>query len=57
MNQEIVVLEAINTWEVVDLPYGKKLISSKWVYTIIFKVDGTIERFKARFFLSEVLTK
>ena len=57
MDQEITALKAINTWEVVDLPHGKKVISSKWDYKIKFKADGTIERFKVRFFLSKVLTK
>jgi len=32
----------------VDLPAGKKTISSKWVYKVKFKSDGSLERFKAR---------
>lgn len=49
MEHEIVALETNDTWEITDLPPGKKAISSKWVYKIKFKSDGTVERFKARF--------
>ena len=49
MNKEIAALEVNDTWEITDLPPGKKAISSKWVYKIKFKPDGTVERFKARF--------
>jgi len=49
MNQEIATLEANNTWEITELPPDKKAISSKWGYKIKFKLDDTVERFKARF--------
>ena len=32
-----------------DIPAGKKVTKSKWVYTIKYNRDGTIERFKSRF--------
>ena len=35
------------TWEVVYLPKGKKTIGCKWVFTIKYNVDGTLERYKA----------
>jgi len=46
--QEFEALYANNTWELVPLPKDKKGIGCKWVYKIKHKVDGSVERFKAR---------
>lgn len=32
----------------VDLPYNKEPVECKWVYTITYHVDGTINKYKAR---------
>lgn len=48
MNKEMKSLEKNETWELVDLPLGKKPIGCQWIYNVKYKVDGTIERFKAR---------
>ena len=48
MVEEITAHLSNGTWEVVDLPPGRVAIGSKWIYKIKHKVDGTIERFKAR---------
>lgn len=48
MKYEIVGLEEIDTWDVVDLPPGKEAIGCKWVYKIKFNADGTNERHKGR---------
>ena len=45
---EVHALELNCTWDVVDLPPGKKSIGSKWVFTIKYNADRTIERYKAR---------
>ncbi|KAK4386695.1 Retrovirus-related Pol polyprotein from transposon RE1 [Sesamum angolense] len=37
-----------NTWEIVDLPPGKKPIGSKWVYKVKLRPDGSVDRYKAR---------
>ena len=34
MNLEIEALEKNKTWDLVDLPIGKKLVGCKWVFTI-----------------------
>ncbi|GKC10190.1 ribonuclease H-like domain-containing protein, partial [Tanacetum coccineum] len=36
------------TWEIVDLPIGRKAIGSKWIYKIKYQSSGEIGRFKAR---------
>jgi len=48
MKKEINALEKNNTWKVTNLP-KKKLIGCKWVYRTKYKVDGSIQRYKARF--------
>ena len=48
MGTEITALEGSRTWDVVDLPPGKTAIGCKWVYTVKYRADGMIERFKAR---------
>lgn len=48
MDKEIEALEANQTWEYVDLPPGKRAITSKWVYKVKLHSDGTLERLKAR---------
>ena len=47
MNEEIKSLQMNSTWEVDELPKGKKPIGCRWVFTIKDKADGTIERYKA----------
>jgi len=36
------------TWKVVDLPRGKTTVGCKWMFTIKYNADGSIERYKAR---------
>jgi hypothetical protein len=48
MNEELRSLKKNATWEITDLPAGKKSVGCKWVYTVKYKADGTIDRFKAR---------
>ena len=37
-----------HTWELVKLPPGCKTLSSKWVFKRKRKVDGSIDKYKAR---------
>ena len=41
------------TWELVDLPSGKKLIGFKRVFEVKFKGDGSLERYKAKLVAKE----
>jgi len=41
-------LQKNETWELVDLPKGKKPVGCKWVFVVKFRVDGSLERYKAR---------
>ena len=38
-----------NVWDVVPRPEGKLVVTSKWIYKIKHVVDGSIEKYKARF--------
>jgi hypothetical protein len=48
MDEEMAMLDANATWELVALPKDKKAIGCKWVYKIKHNVDGYVNRFKAR---------
>ncbi|KAJ0523146.1 putative RNA-directed DNA polymerase [Helianthus annuus] len=48
MNLEMEALLKNQTWELVELPVGRKPIGCKWVYRIKYKSNGEIERYKAR---------
>ena len=38
-----------DVWEIVPRPEGKSVVTSKWVYKINHAVDGSIDKYKARF--------
>ncbi|GJU50641.1 ribonuclease H-like domain-containing protein [Tanacetum coccineum] len=48
MNSEMDAFYKNNTWDLVELPKGRKAIGAKWVWKIKYKSDGEIERYKAR---------
>ncbi|GJW78236.1 zinc finger, CCHC-type containing protein [Tanacetum coccineum] len=48
INDEMDSIMGNNTWVLADLPLGCKPLGCKWIFKIKLKVDGTIERFKAR---------
>ncbi|WKA06841.1 hypothetical protein VitviT2T_024721 [Vitis vinifera] len=48
MNEEMKSLQKNETWELVECPPGKKPVGCRWIYTVKYKADGSIERFKAR---------
>jgi len=48
MDEEMVVLDANVTWELIALLKDKKAIGCKWVYKIKHNVDGSMSRYKTR---------
>jgi hypothetical protein len=47
MNEEYRSLMENDTWDLVPLPKGRKLVRCKWVYRTKYASDGSIERHKA----------
>ena len=39
-----------SAWEIVPRPEGKSLVGSRWIYKVKQVVDGSVEKYKARFF-------
>lgn len=48
VNEEFHAMELNNTWTVVSLPPRHNVVGCKWVFTIKFNPDGTVERYKGR---------
>ncbi|GJV25707.1 zinc finger, CCHC-type containing protein [Tanacetum coccineum] len=48
INDEVDSIMGNNTWVLADLPPCCKPLGCKWIFKIRLKVDGTIEKFKAR---------
>ncbi|GJW73370.1 retrovirus-related pol polyprotein from transposon TNT 1-94 [Tanacetum coccineum] len=44
IQEEIDAIERNGTWKLADVPKGKKAISLKWIFTIEFNFDGTIQK-------------
>ena len=45
---EINALEKNKTWRITELPHGKRPVGCKWLFTIKYNADDSIERLKAR---------
>lgn len=48
MREELEALKKNQTWEMTELPTGKKAVGCKWVFTVKQSPEGKIERYKAR---------
>jgi hypothetical protein len=48
MQAEYDVLQRNHTWRLVPRPQGKNIRDCKWIYKVKRRVDGTIDRHKAR---------
>jgi len=49
MVEEYASIMKNDVWEVVLCPEGKSLVTSRWLYKIIYATDGNVEKFKDRF--------
>ncbi|CAI7778344.1 unnamed protein product [Closterium sp. NIES-53] len=49
-------IEENGTWELVELPEGRKAITSKWLFKIKSDADGKIERYKSRLGIRQTFT-
>ncbi|RVW18491.1 Retrovirus-related Pol polyprotein from transposon RE1 [Vitis vinifera] len=43
VQDEIDALEKNGTWTITDLPVGKRPVGCKWIFTIKYKADGSVE--------------
>ena len=48
MDYEMEALVKNDKWDKCILPKGKKSVGCRWIYTIKYKPDGAVERYKAR---------
>lgn len=46
--EEMKALRDNDTWEMEQLPEGEEAIGGEWVFTVKYKSDGTMDRYKAR---------
>jgi histone deacetylase 1/2 len=51
MDEEFSALARNHTWHLVPADRGRNVIDCKWVYKVKRKVDGTVDRYKARLFV------
>ena len=48
MEEEYNFLMKNNTWDLVPLPKGRKVVWFKWIYRTKIAVDGSVDKNKAR---------
>nr|GEX50293.1 putative reverse transcriptase, RNA-dependent DNA polymerase [Tanacetum cinerariifolium] len=48
MDDEMKALKKNKTWDQCALPQGKKPVGCRWIFTVKYKPDGTVERYKAQ---------
>ncbi|KAL0370961.1 UNVERIFIED_CONTAM: Retrovirus-related Pol polyprotein from transposon RE2 [Sesamum angustifolium] len=48
MDNEMSALVSRGTWELVEVPPNVDIVACRWVFTLKFRADGTLERYKAR---------
>lgn len=48
IQSEMTSLNVNETWDLVDLPKGRKPLPCKWVFKVKMNHDGSVDRYKAR---------
>lgn len=48
MNEEMHALEKNGTWDIIEKPKDKRPVGCRWIYTVKYRSDGTLDRYKAR---------
>ncbi|KAK4381159.1 Retrovirus-related Pol polyprotein from transposon TNT 1-94 [Sesamum angolense] len=48
MDDEMSALISRGTWELVEVPPNADIVACRWVFTLEFRADGTLEWYKAR---------
>lgn len=48
VDDELASIRENNVYEVTDLPPGRKVIKSRFVFKVKYRADGTVDRYKAR---------
>ena len=49
MIEEYQLIMKNDVWDVVPIPEGNSIVTSKWIYKFKHAADGRIEKYKARF--------
>ncbi|RVW55235.1 Retrovirus-related Pol polyprotein from transposon TNT 1-94 [Vitis vinifera] len=49
VDEEVRALEKNGTWEITDLPRGKKPVGCKWIFTVKYKADGNVDSCQAQY--------
>ena len=47
IEEELRALHKNGTWKITNLPKGKSVVSSKWVFTVKYNPDGSVNKYKA----------
>ena len=53
IKEEVQALKKNGTWELSNLPQGKKTVSCKWIFSIKYNTEGSVNRYKARLVVKE----